>query len=400
MACTKICWIILGFVLSCLCANQGEAISNLTVNQASELDKVTQLPGQPKVGFNHYAGHVTVDEKGGRVLFYWFYEASSQKENKPLVLWLNGGPGCSSVGYGATQEIGPFLVDPSGTTLSFNEYAWNNEANLLILESPIGVGFSYTNTSSVYDILGDNLTGHYVPQLAEVIYDFNNKSLPQTNRINLKGFMVGNPETHTDYDWKGNMDYAWSHGIISEETYKVILSNCDFFANNTWDNKICDAAVKETLAQSDQIDKYSLYKPKCLVNATTSTTNPLKRRLSTASRSSYDPCLDNYAIKYYNRPDVQNALHATQGGKLVQWAPCNYTLFDNWKDSPDSVLPIYQKLIAGGLRIWVAGWTQDYEGLKFSTFYGAGHAVPIFDRNRALVFFRAFLSGAPLPDKR
>lgn len=52
---------------------------------------VTNLPGQPAVDFRHYAGYVTVNEKNGRALFYWFYEAMSQPDEKPLVLWLNGG---------------------------------------------------------------------------------------------------------------------------------------------------------------------------------------------------------------------------------------------------------------------------------------------------------------------
>lgn len=54
-------------------------------------DLVTKLPGQPKVNFQHYAGYVTVNETNGRALFYWFYEASTLPEEKPLVLWLNGG---------------------------------------------------------------------------------------------------------------------------------------------------------------------------------------------------------------------------------------------------------------------------------------------------------------------
>lgn len=56
-----------------------------------EEDLVTQLPGQPAVGFKHYAGYVTVNETNGRALFYWFYEATTQANEKPLVLWLNGG---------------------------------------------------------------------------------------------------------------------------------------------------------------------------------------------------------------------------------------------------------------------------------------------------------------------
>ncbi|KAJ6707013.1 CARBOXYPEPTIDASE [Salix viminalis] len=52
---------------------------------------VTNLPGQPDVSFKHYAGYVTVNEQNGRALFYWFYEATTHPDKKPLVLWLNGG---------------------------------------------------------------------------------------------------------------------------------------------------------------------------------------------------------------------------------------------------------------------------------------------------------------------
>ena len=54
-------------------------------------DLVTNLPGQPPVDFQHYAGYVTVNETNGRALFYWFYEAMTKPQDNPLVLWLNGG---------------------------------------------------------------------------------------------------------------------------------------------------------------------------------------------------------------------------------------------------------------------------------------------------------------------
>ncbi|XP_020970217.1 serine carboxypeptidase-like 31 [Arachis ipaensis] len=128
-------------------------------NNNNNGDVVRGLPGQPAVDFEHYAGYVTINETNGRALFYWFFEAITNPDDKPLVLWLNGGPGCSSVGYGATQEIGPFLVDSDGQGLKFNNLSWNQEANILFLESPVGVGFSYSNTSSDYDQLGDQKTG-------------------------------------------------------------------------------------------------------------------------------------------------------------------------------------------------------------------------------------------------
>lgn len=62
-------------------------------NAQKAADKITALPGQPGGGggFNQYSGYVTVDEKNGRVLFYYFVEATHDAAAKPLLLWLNGG---------------------------------------------------------------------------------------------------------------------------------------------------------------------------------------------------------------------------------------------------------------------------------------------------------------------
>ena len=57
-----------------------------------EQDKVSKLPGQNfNVNFAHYSGFVTTNEKLGRALFYWLFEAAEDPASKPLVLWLNGG---------------------------------------------------------------------------------------------------------------------------------------------------------------------------------------------------------------------------------------------------------------------------------------------------------------------
>ncbi|ERN03395.1 hypothetical protein AMTR_s00003p00256450 [Amborella trichopoda] len=371
----------------------------------SSEDLVTNLPGQPMVGFEHYAGYVTVNEENGRALFYWFFEAS-HPEQKPLVLWLNGGPGCSSVGYGATQEIGPFFVDSNG--LKLNPFAWNG--------------------------------GKYVPELAELIHD---KNKDPSMCIDLKGFMVGNPETSDGHDWEGLVDYAWSHAVVSDETHQIIKDNCDFHSNDTWSNERCNGGVDEVLKQYGEIDIYSLYTSRCIPNAShsqdrcmfsmSSSTKMLPRVLG-----GYDPCLDDYATAFYNRADVQRALHVTDGNHLRNWTICNEEIFNGWADSKPSVLSIYKKLIAAGLRIWVysgdtdgrvpvlstryslnalgiptlspwrpwyhdkqvSGWVQEYDGLTFATFKGAGHAVPIFKPKSSLAFFKSFLFGESLPSER
>jgi serine carboxypeptidase-like clade II len=61
------------------------------VNSFLEVDKISSLPQQPKVGFQQYAGYITVDEMQKRALFYYFVEAEVEPASKPVVLWLNGG---------------------------------------------------------------------------------------------------------------------------------------------------------------------------------------------------------------------------------------------------------------------------------------------------------------------
>ncbi|CAH9080464.1 unnamed protein product [Cuscuta epithymum] len=124
-----------------------------------EADKIVSLPGQPLgVEFDQYSGYVTVDPKAGRSLFYYFAESHRNSSAKPLVLWLAGGPGCSSFGYGSFLQLGPFKVHSDGKTLYMNYYSWNKVANVLFLESPAGVGFSYSNTTSDYNTTGDKRT--------------------------------------------------------------------------------------------------------------------------------------------------------------------------------------------------------------------------------------------------
>ncbi|XP_020881469.1 putative serine carboxypeptidase-like 53 isoform X2 [Arabidopsis lyrata subsp. lyrata] len=129
-------------------------ISGVNQQEQRERDRIENLPGQPSVSFTQYGGYVTVNESAGRSLYYYFVEATKTKESSPLVLWLNGGPGCSSL-YGAFQELGPFRIHSDGKTLYTNPYSWNNVANILFLESPAGTGFSYTNTTTDMENPGD-----------------------------------------------------------------------------------------------------------------------------------------------------------------------------------------------------------------------------------------------------
>ena len=106
------------------------------------------LPGwDAPLPSRHFSGYVDVAADGAPadMLHYWLVEAEKvAPEAAPLVLWLNGGPGCSSM-TGMFQELGPFRVNAKDhRKLDRNPHTWARIANLLFLEAPIGVGFSYT----------------------------------------------------------------------------------------------------------------------------------------------------------------------------------------------------------------------------------------------------------------
>ena len=72
-----------------------------------------------------------------------------------MVLWLSGGPGCSSFG-GMIMENGPVTIKNGHMDLEVNDWSWNKIANMIYLESPVGVGFSINNDKN--HIYNDNTT--------------------------------------------------------------------------------------------------------------------------------------------------------------------------------------------------------------------------------------------------
>ncbi|KAL3293477.1 carboxypeptidase y [Colletotrichum asianum] len=62
-----------------------------------------------------------------------YYDFGSDPVNDPMVLWMSGGSGASSVAFGLFQELGPCLIDGTNATRP-NPYAWNNNANVIFVE--------------------------------------------------------------------------------------------------------------------------------------------------------------------------------------------------------------------------------------------------------------------------
>lgn len=118
----------------------------------------------PQRGNSGYVG--VTDKPDANKFFYWFFEAKNGKADAPLVIWLNGGPGCSSL-IDVAVTNGPFTVGADGT-LTNNIFSWNQKAHVLYVDQPLGVGYSY----------GEQTKYSYKAEITrEYFYDFFTKWL-------------------------------------------------------------------------------------------------------------------------------------------------------------------------------------------------------------------------------
>lgn len=106
---------------------------------APQEDFMSQLPDCEAFNVPAYSGYL--DVTANKSLHYAFVQSQNNSKTDPVVIWFNGGPGCSSL-LGYFQEHGPFVIDDGETHIKKNPYPWNLRANVLYIESPAGVGFS------------------------------------------------------------------------------------------------------------------------------------------------------------------------------------------------------------------------------------------------------------------
>jgi len=196
---------------------------------APAAEKVDSLPDTTPFDSDTYSGYLTVSAT--KSLHYVFTESLANPTTDPVVIWFNGGPGCSSM-LGFMQENGPRVIDDGEDYIKTNPYPWNKRANVMWLESPAGVGFSLAGTAqdlktndtvqsldalaalkAWYEkfpefkanelfVSGESYAGIYVPYLAYQIYQNNLQAEfdPTLYNINIKGTMVGNGATDWDFD--------------------------------------------------------------------------------------------------------------------------------------------------------------------------------------------------------
>ncbi|KAF4610985.1 hypothetical protein D9613_006719 [Agrocybe pediades] len=115
-------------------------------------------------GVHQMSGYIDVGTNMS--MWFWFFESRKSPETAPFTLWLNGGPGCSSM-IGLFQENGPCKVNPDGETTTLNPFSWNNISNMIYIDQPIGTGFSFGNDT----VNGTLAASPFVWQAFQVLFE-------------------------------------------------------------------------------------------------------------------------------------------------------------------------------------------------------------------------------------
>jgi carboxypeptidase C (cathepsin A) len=329
-------------------------------------DQIVDLPGLSTT-VSQFSGYITLAGTQKHI-HYWLVEADVA--DAPLVFWTNGGPGCSGL-IGFMTEQGPFYPDVNGNLVP-NEYAWNKLANMVFLEQPVGVGFSYSDNDDDYHIgddqaAQDNLAtirgflerfpefaktpiyltsesygGHYLPTWAAAIIDYNDAVTDSAQRINFQGFAVGNPYTDYYSGTGAEMETYWGKQLLPKPSWdKYVASGCQE-VSQMMNNSVCSYLILDFMRKIGNLNPYALDFPVCLsgqqrafrefiygqdmvgqdIKALRAYDKSALRAYDKSVQSTFEPCGDEYAAAYLNRDDVKAAIHVRSD---IAWDECSRT---------------------------------------------------------------------------
>lgn len=352
---------------------------------ASAANIIKYLPGYDgELPFTLEAGYIGVGETEDVQLFYYFVESQRSPAMDPVVLWLTGGPGCSTL-LAFFYESGPLSFVYSGyngslPSLTLNPYAWTKALNIIYLDQPVGTGFSYSTTQDGYDsgdiksaaltyefirkwmlshpnfksnqlyVGGDSYSGVTVPLVLQAIMDSNQEQVyPQ---MNLKGYILGNPKTDTYIDDNSRLSFANRLTLIPDELFLIANASCggDFVTEQT-DNEKCEAAMQTFEDLTRQINLQQVLEPACtMTSPEPNEMNWDRRSLREQSREllrlhtrdtaywcrNYRQVLSGI---WANDKSVQEALHI-RNGTIKLWKMCNSSL--SYDEEFDSVISYHK----------------------------------------------------------
>ena len=326
-----------------------------------------------------YSGFMEVDKD--KQLHYVLITSKNDMAKDPLQIWFNGGPGCSSM-MGIFQEHGPYVVNDGTDYLVENIWSWNNQANMLYIDQPAGVGWStcenncaFTDQQAAKDavagllnwfekysdfkthdlyVSGESYGGVYVPLTSQQMMMHNTATPAPTFTFNLKGFIVGNGVTNWEYDTTpAFVKMGFWHGLYDYDMYLDIqTAKCDYNNFKFGDlSQDCINYLNKFEELTQNINVYDVFR-KCYSSTTGlemysgdnfgmakvgNELKPYKKYYTAADYSPWlfdheptggkknveliPPCVyGSYVVDYLNRYSVRSAFHIPDN--VQAWTYC------------------------------------------------------------------------------
>ncbi|XP_013634988.1 serine carboxypeptidase-like 13 isoform X9 [Brassica napus] len=407
---------------------------------ADSASVVKLLPGfEGPLPFELETGYIGLGEEEEIQMFYYFIKSENNPREDPLLIWLTGGPGCSSI-FGLLFENGPLALkfevyNGSIPSLVSTTYSWTK---------PVGSGFSYSRTPLVdkisdtgevkriheflqkwlskhpkfyanpFYVAGDSYSGMVVPPVVQEISEGNYICCKPL--INLQGYILGNPVTDTKLEHNYLIPFAYGMALISEELYESMKRICKgSYGNLDSLNTECLKLTEIYQKCTDRLNKYHILLPDC-------------------DKTSPDCHLYKYFLleKWANNERVHKALHVNKGG-IGEWRQCNYDGI-SYKYDIQSSVPYHKNNSINGFRslifsgdhdmtvpflatqAWIrslnysiiddwrpwmmndqiAGYTRTYANkMTFATVKGGGHTAD-YKPDETFIMFKKWISSQPL----
>lgn len=401
------------------------------------------------------SGYLDIGSEEEKHLFFWFFEARNDPKNAPVVLWLNGGPGCSSL-TGLFFELGPSTIGPDLKPIR-NEHAWNKNANVIYLDQPVGTGYSYnegeedvTDTVTAgqdtyaflelffqqfpeylgrdFHIAGESYAGHYIPVFGKEILSHEDRS------FNLTSLLVGNGLTDPLRQYDGYEKMACGDGgypaVLDEEECEDMINaqpRCNqliescYASESAWVcvpasiycNNVMMGPYQRTgrnvydISQNCSGDNGLCYPELDLIEQYLNLDH-VKEALGTEETEEYHGCNFDLNGAFLFHGDWMKPYYTAVADLLEAGLPqlyysgdldfiCNWVGNEHWTHE----LPWsgHEKFAEKPLTPWVSsngtevGQKRNYKHYTFLRVYGAGHMVPHDQPESSLELLERWIGG-------
>mmetsp|Transcript_37264 Transcript_37264/g.85996 ORF Transcript_37264/g.85996 Transcript_37264/m.85996 type:complete len:481 (+) Transcript_37264:81-1523(+) len=351
---------------------------------ASEGEQVSADIVSPSIcdpSVKQHAGYVNVGASTN--YFFWLFESRGDPAKDPLVMWLNGGPGCSSL-LGLFTENGPCTVDKDSKTTKLNKNSWNAHANVIYVDQPSATGFS-TGLPTTHDeqgvasnmykfmqgfykalpqyasrdfyLFGESYAGHYVPAISHFFWQ-QSKSMSGF-KVPLKGVGIGNGLVDPEEQYKWYPQMAKDGGKAEGGTLeKGVITNFLTQAAMKAATVPCVSLIKSCNSGTNSsacTAAYAICNYGELIPYQTTGYNPYDMRIKCAVPPL---CYDMSQVEgFLNSADVQKQLGIS--GK--KWESCNrivnMAFQGDWMKTYQQMLP---DMLADGIKVLVYAGDVDY----------------------------------------